>query len=226
MWQVLAVAAVAGGLIAAVYRLPVERWLLDVLAWSDGLGAWAPVLVAGIYVVAYVLMVPATVMTVGAGVLFQMAVGCVTVSAGTTLGAAAAFLIGRTVFRPLLARRLGGSPRLAAIDRAVGEKGFHVVLLTRLSPAPSFLMNYFFSLTRVRFWPYILASWLGMLPRTLIWVYVGTQLRRLIDAAGMDIWQHKIVWVYLVAASVMLAVLALFCRRLALKALDELTGPS
>ncbi|MEI7838005.1 MAG: VTT domain-containing protein, partial [Planctomycetota bacterium] len=208
-----------------LHSLPVKHWLLEVLAWADAAGAWAPVVVVGIYVGAYVLMVPATVMTVGAGVMFHMAVGCVTVSAGTTLGAAAAFLIGRTVFRPQIARRLGGSPRLAAIDAAIGENSFKVVLLTRLSPAPSFVMNYLFSLTRVRFGPYLLASWLGMLPRTLIWVYVGTQVRRLIDVADLDIRQQPILWAYFAGAMIMLGVLAVVCRRLAARALEKFTRP-
>lgn len=225
VWKFVAAAAVAAAVVAALYSLPVRHWLLEVLAWSDGMGAWAPVAVVGIYVVAYVLMVPATVMTVGAGVLFRMSVGCATVSAGTTLGAAAAFLIGRTFFRRLVVRRLAGHPRFAAVDAAIGENGFGVVLLTRLSPAPSFLMNYLFSLTRVRFGPYILASWLGMLPRTLIWVYVGTQVRRLIDVADLDIRQQPVVWVYFGCSLVMLVVLALFCRHLAQRALDKLTGP-
>lgn len=226
VWKLVAAATVAAAAVAALYSLPVRRWLLDVLSWSDGMGAWGPVVVVGIYVAAYVLMVPATVMTVGAGVLFRMSVGCVTVSAGTTLGAAAAFLIGRRFFRALIVRRLAGHPRFAAVDAAIGDNGFRVVLLTRLSPAPSFLMNYLFSLTRVRFGPYLLASWLGMLPRTLVWVYVGTQLRRLIDAADVNMAEQPILWVYFGAALVMLVVLAVFCRRLAGRALAKLTRPN
>ncbi|MCY2924239.1 MAG: VTT domain-containing protein [Planctomycetota bacterium] len=226
VWKLLAAAAGAVGLVVALHSLPVRHWLLAAMAWSDGMGAWAPVAVVGIYVVAYVLMVPATVMTVGAGVLFKLGVGCVTVSAGTTLGAAAAFLIGRSVFRPLVVRRLAGHPRFAAVDAAIGDNGFKVVLLTRLSPAPSFVMNYLFSLTRVRFGPYLLASWLGMLPRTLVWVYVGTQLRRLIDVADLDIRHQPIVWIYFGCALIMLVILALFCRRLAERSLAKLTRQS
>jgi uncharacterized membrane protein YdjX (TVP38/TMEM64 family) len=223
VWKVVAAAAVAAGLILGLHWLPFRPWLVAVLQCTEGLGHWGPVLVVGIYTAAYVLMVPGTVLTLGAGVLFEMTVGCLTVSAGTTLGASAAFLIGRTFLRGWVTRKLAGHVRFAAIDKAIGEQGFKVVLLTRLSPAPSFIMNYLFSLTQVKFWPYILASWLGMLPRTLVWVYVGSTIHSLMEAVNVDPARHTILIVYFCATSVMLLVLAVFFRQLAHKALRKLT---
>ena len=60
-------------------------------------------------------------------------------------------------------------PRFAALDKAVGERGALVVLLTRLSPAfPFTLLNYALGLTRVRLRTYVFVSWLGMMPGTLL----------------------------------------------------------
>ena len=72
-------------------------------------------------------------------------------------------------------KRIASYPRFQAIDRAVGEQGFKIVLLTRLSPIfPFNLLNYAFGLTKVRLWQYVLASWIGMLPGTIMYVYLGS----------------------------------------------------
>jgi uncharacterized membrane protein YdjX (TVP38/TMEM64 family) len=64
---------------------------------------------------------------------------------------------------------------VAAIARAVEIEAFKVVLLTRLSPVLPFnLLNYAFGLTAVPFRKYILASWIGMIPGTIMYVYLGS----------------------------------------------------
>ena len=59
------------------------------------------------------------------------------------------------------------------------------MLLLRLSPVfPFNLLNYAFGLTAVPFWKYALASWIGMLPGTLMYVYIGAGMRSLAEAAA------------------------------------------
>ena len=172
--------AVVAGLLVAVHLLPVERQLRDFLEWVRSLGAWGPVALAAIYVVATVLMVPGSLLTLGAGFCFDLVVGCVTVSIASTLGATAAFLVGRTLARRVVEARVAGNPKFRALDHAVGERGFTIVLLTRLSPILPFnLLNYAFGLTRVRLRDYVLASWLGMMPGTVLYVYFGTLVKEL-----------------------------------------------
>jgi uncharacterized membrane protein YdjX (TVP38/TMEM64 family) len=140
-----------------------------------GLGMLGPVLFVGLYVAATVLFLPGSILTLGAGVVFGVARGVVVVSVAATLGATAAFLVGRYLARDWVARRIQGNPRFAAIDQAVAREGWKIVGLTRLSPVfPFNLLNYAFGLTRVRLGHYVLASWLGMLPGTLMYVYVGS----------------------------------------------------
>ena len=65
-----------------------------------------------------------------------------------------------------------------------GDDGFKIVMLTRLSPLfPFTLLNYAFGLTKVRFRDYLLASWLGMLPGTVMYVYLGSSVKELADVA-------------------------------------------
>ena len=73
-----------------------------------------------------------------------------------------------------VARRLDAQPRFHAIDRAIGEQGWKIVGLLRLSPAVPFsISNYLYGMTAIRFVPYVLVSWIAMLPGTFLYVYLG-----------------------------------------------------
>lgn len=91
------------------------------------------------------------------------------------LGATAAFVVGRYLAREWVAAKVQGAPRFAAIDQAVAREGWKIVILTRLSPIfPFNLLNYAFGLTRVSLRDYVFASWIGMIPGTLMYVYMGS----------------------------------------------------
>lgn len=145
------------------------------LGWVRDLGPWGPALFALLYVAAAVLLIPGAVLTLGAGALFGVVQGFLVVSTAATLGATAAFLVGRHLARERVARWLDGYPRLRALDEAVGREGWKIVGLTRLSPVfPYNLLNYAYGLTRVRLGHYVLASWVGMMPGGLLYVYLGS----------------------------------------------------
>jgi uncharacterized membrane protein YdjX (TVP38/TMEM64 family) len=168
------VAAIAA-LVVAGRSLGAPALLWAMLEWIRGLGPWGPAAFATVYVVATVLFVPGFLLTLGGGFLFGVAAGTVVVSLSSTLGATAAFLVGRHLARGWVARRIEADPRFRAIDHAVAREGWKIVGLTRLSPAfPFNLLNYAFGLTRVSLRDFVLASWLGMLPATVTYVYLGS----------------------------------------------------
>ncbi len=139
-----------------------------------GWGAAGMVAFGLIYIIATVLLIPGAALTALAGVLFGIWWGTLIVSISATLGAAAAFLLGRYIFRRSIEQRLLARPGFAAIDRAVSERGWVIVALLRLSPVVPFnLSNYFFGLTGIGLRRYVLASWVCMLPGTLLYVYLG-----------------------------------------------------
>jgi uncharacterized membrane protein YdjX (TVP38/TMEM64 family) len=145
------------------------------LEWVQGAGLRGALLFGLAYIPAAVLFVPASVLTLGAGFVFGVARGTVIVSLGSTAGAAAAFIVARTVGHDWVAGRMARHPALDAIGRAVESEAFKVVLLTRLSPLfPFNLLNYAFGLSSVPFKTYVLASWIGMLPGTLMYIYLGS----------------------------------------------------
>ncbi len=170
----LALAALAA-LLAAGRAADAPERLREALAWVQQLG-WPGVGVfVALYVLACVLFLPGSVLTLGAGAIYGVARGSLIVSAASTLGATAAFLAGRYLARDWVGGRIRGNARFTAIDEAIGREGWRIVGLTRLSPVfPFNLLNYAFGLTRVRLGPYVLASWIGMMPGTVLYVYLGS----------------------------------------------------
>jgi uncharacterized membrane protein YdjX (TVP38/TMEM64 family) len=176
------------------------------------------------YIVACVLFLPGSALTLGAGFLFKLLWGPVIVSIGATLGACAAFWVGRTLARGWIAKKVAGNAKFAAIDEAVGREGFKIVLLTRLSPIfPFNLLNYAFGLTRVRFRSYALASWIGMLPGTIMFVYIGSGLRSLADAAAGNAQPPPAQRIFFWAGLVVAVGVAVLVTRIARRALKEAT---
>src|SRR5918992_2640003 len=92
--------------------------LASFLEWVQSIGPWGAVLFAAAYVPAAVLLVPGSLLTLGAGFVFGAAKGTVIVSLGSTAGATAAFIVGRSIARDWVTRRLADRPMMAAIARA------------------------------------------------------------------------------------------------------------
>lgn len=210
---------------AAAVLLPVRDLLGGLLERVRGLGAWGPLLLAACYVPSSLLLVPGSLLTLGAGFLFGVGVGTAAVSAGSVAGACAAFGAGRTLARGPIEAKVAAYRRFRAIDEAVGRQGFKIVLLTRLSPLfPFTLLNYAYGVTRVSFRDYALASWIGMLPGTLLYVYVGSAARSLAELLAGDVegglGQKLLFGLGLLATVVVTALLTRIARR----ALREVVG--
>ena len=173
--------AAVGALFAAARTIDVRA----AFAWIEAAGPAAPLAFVAIYVVACIVLLPGSILTLGAGAVFGLAKGVVVCSIGATLGATAAFLVGRHLLRERVAARIGDDPRLAAIDEAVATEGWKIVGLLRLSPVfPFNLLNYAFGLTRVCLRDYVLASWIGMIPGTITYVYLGSLAGDLANLGG------------------------------------------
>lgn len=161
-----------------------EGWVATLRREVRAFGPAAPLAYGAAYVVATVLFVPGAPLTIGAGVAFGLLWGTVLVSVASTVGAALAFLVGRHLLREKVGAWVADRPRFRLVDRAVGEQGWKIVALTRLSPLfPFNLLNYAYGLTRVGFGGYVAASWVAMLPGTLLYVYLGVAGAEVAEAA-------------------------------------------
>lgn len=162
-------------LIVAQKFFNAQQLLENALNWIDTLGPWGPITFIIIYILATVLFLPGSLLTLGAGVLFGPLFGSVYVSIGSTIGATCAFLVGRYLARGWVSKQIEGNEQFQAIDKAVADEGWKIVGLTRLSPIfPFNLLNYAFGLTQVSLRDYCLASWIGMMPGTVMYVYLGS----------------------------------------------------
>jgi uncharacterized membrane protein YdjX (TVP38/TMEM64 family) len=210
---------VAGGLVAAATLLPLDRWLLDLVEWIRGAGGAGVAVFALVYGLATVLLLPGSLLTLGAGFAYGPIAGTLLVSPVSVVAATAAFLLGRSVARGWIARRVEGSPRFRAIDEAVGTGGFRIVLLLRLSPVfPFNVLNYALGLTRVRVRDYVLASFLGMLPGTFMYVYLGSLVTSAAELASGEApdagpWRQAMFYGGLLATVVVTVLITRTARR-------------
>jgi uncharacterized membrane protein YdjX (TVP38/TMEM64 family) len=162
------------------------------------------------------------VLTLGAGAVFGVVWGSIYVSVAATLGATCAFLVGRYLARDAIARKIEGNERFAAIDKAVENEGWKIVGLTRLSPVfPFTLLNYAFGITRVKLGHYILASWIGMMPGTVMYVYLGS----LANAASGERTRTTGEWMLYGVGLLATVAVTIFVTRLAKKALAKTITP-
>lgn len=168
-------AVVIVALLFLAKQFNVQDLLILVLDRIQALGPLGVVIFIGIYILACVLFLPGSVLTLGAGVVFGVVMGTVYVSIASTLGATCAFLAGRYLARSWVEKKIQGNDKFKVIDDAVAKEGWKIVGLTRLSPVfPFNLLNYAYGVTKVSLKDYFLASWIGMLPGTVMYVYIGS----------------------------------------------------
>ena len=197
--------AIVIALFLAMKFLPVQQWLGSFNDWVGQAGALGIFVFIAVYAVATVLLAPGAILTIGAGFAFGLWKGFLAVSGGATLGASLAFLVARFIARDKIEAMATGNEKFRNIDNAIGKQGTNLIFLLRLSPVIPFnLSNYFYGLTAVKFWPYVLASWIGMMPGTFLYVYIGTAGKAAVTAAaGGEAMRHG--WQYWTLMSVGLA---------------------
>ena len=126
------------------------------------------------YLIAETLAVPATPLALSAGYLFGFGQGFTVVLAAATAAACIGFVVGKTFLRSYVETILQQNPKFAKIDRAVGQKGFKLLVLVRLSPIfPFSISNYIYGASSIDFVSYFWGTLLGFTPSTLAYVYTG-----------------------------------------------------
>ena len=201
-----------------------QQWLQSALQWIQDLGPVGAIAFIVIYILATVAFLPGSVLTLGAGVIFGVFLGSLLVFVGATLGATAAFLVGRYLARGWVSKKIEGNEKFKAIDSAVGREGFKIVALTRLSPVfPFNLLNYAYGLTGVSLKDYFLGC-IGMLPGTVMYVYLGSLAGNLATLGTGDAPENAAVqWAIRIIGFIATVAVTLYVTKVARKALDETT---
>ncbi|MDA3790993.1 MAG: VTT domain-containing protein [Desulfobacula sp.] len=138
-----------------------------------------------IYSVVTALSLPgAAVMTLVGGGLFGLLVGTVVVSFASTIGATLAFIVSRLLLRDWVQTKFGD--KLQAINDGIEADGAFYLFTLRLVPAfPFFIINLVMGLTPIKTIQFYLASQIGMLAGTIVYVNAGTQLSKIDSLKGI-----------------------------------------
>ena len=156
--------------LAIIYRDQFDAVALE--AWVRDAGPVAPLLFMLVYALAAVLFLPGSVMTLAGGALFGPVLGTFYNLTGATLGAILAFLVARYLASDWVAGKAGG--RVKQLINGVESEGWRFVAFVRLVPLfPFNLLNYALGLTRMRLLPYIIATYIFMLPGAIAFTYLG-----------------------------------------------------
>jgi uncharacterized membrane protein YdjX (TVP38/TMEM64 family) len=208
-------AALALAAIVVLFRvLPVAEWLRQFQAYIRGAGPIGYVIYALVYAACVVLFIPASILTLGAGAIFGVVAGTIVVVIGATLGATLAFLLARTVLRHKVEKMTANNAKFRALDRAIAAEGSKIVLLIRLAPVfPFTYINYAFGLTGIRLLPYVLATFFGIIPATLAFVYLGS--------AVASVATQRTGLVVKIAGAVVALIASIFVARVAAKAVQR-----
>jgi uncharacterized membrane protein YdjX (TVP38/TMEM64 family) len=169
----------AGAAILALAISVAQRpdWILDALLAARDAGPAGRIAFALVYVVAGLLMLPAGPITVGAGHAFGPLVGVLVAAPATCIASCIPFLLGRTLLRGLVTRRLAAVGEWPIIAEAIRRSGFQVVALLRATPVVPFpVLNYVVGATPLRLVDFAAGTFVGVLPGTIVYAWIGSLL--------------------------------------------------
>lgn len=222
LFKFILIAVGVAALVIGGKFLGIQQILINTLDWIKNLGTLGIAAFIIIYILATVLFIPGSLLTLGAGVLYGVIGGSVLVSAASTIGAGCAFLIGRYLARGWVANKIEENNKFKVIDEAVAREGWKIVGLTRLSPIfPFNFLNYAFGLTKVTFKDYILASWIGMMPGTVMYVYLGSVAGELATLGAEGRSRTTAEWILYGVGLIATVAVTIYVTKIAKKALNQ-----
>lgn len=201
----------------------VRTGIVNFLEWIENNTVAGVFCFVAVYFLATIFFVPGSILTLGAGFVFSAALdslgwgvllGTAAVWVGASLGAIAAFILGRYLLRESIAIKLNEKyPIFKAIDNAFVDKGLRIMVLMRLSPIVPFnVLNYAAGVTGVQFWHYVIAC-IAMLPGTILYVFLGASAGSLTEIGGDDEEEgesNRAVTITVVVCGVVFGFLAIF----------------
>jgi len=174
MMKWIIVACFISALAAAYFLLPISEWLSSFQNWVQGYGPAGWVIFIIVYALTSFFLIPGSILTIGAGVAYGLW-GFPLVVIGATLGSGLSFLAARYVFHDRVQAKIAEYPKFKAVNEAIRDEGWRVVALLRLSPAlPFSAQNWFLGITPVGFWPAQIATFFGIMPGTLLYIWVAS----------------------------------------------------
>jgi uncharacterized membrane protein YdjX (TVP38/TMEM64 family) len=185
-------------------------------AWIDGLGAWAPVVFVGIFVILNSLFVPDILLGILAGASFGLVTGVASAGVGSVLAAILQYTLSRFLFRPSIERWVSARPYLVRVQAAVRRQELRLQFLLRLTPLNRALTSYLLGAAGVRFRGFLLGC-VALVPALALEVYVGyvgRHVAQIAERPRRTVLSHEaLVLAGLIAAVVAMVVISRMARR-------------
>ena len=152
----------------------------------ESLGLLAgPLVFAVLYIFGTLLFIPGLILILAAGALFGAPAGFALSLISSLTSAGGVFLAGRHLSRKWFLKKIASYPKIKAINGAVTNEGWRMVLLLRLSSIfPFSPLNYALGISKISFKQYILASCVGMAPGIFLYAYLGSLGGKMVFAGG------------------------------------------
>jgi len=172
--QLGGVVLLIGTLLTLCQIFPIREWLNHCQAWLAASGSLGMTLFPLIYALTNILLLPGGILNIGAGFFYGVWVGFALIMVGNILSAAVTFWIGRTIGRSWIEKRWMHHPKWKRLDHAIAREGWKIILLSQLNPLfPTSLINYFYGVSRIRFWSCVAWVAIGQMPSRLLYAYLG-----------------------------------------------------
>lgn len=166
----------------------------------------------GLVIYTVVSLVPGTSgKSVIFGWLFGMAQAVILIIAGLTAAGLAMFFLSRFIFRAEIEQRYGRF--LGALNRHLEREGAFYLLTLRMAHFPYSVINLASGASRVRARTFCWTMAVGLLPGTLVFAWVGTQLPSLDEIARHGV--ESLIDTPIIAALAVSAVFPLLVRWIA-----------
>jgi uncharacterized membrane protein YdjX (TVP38/TMEM64 family) len=196
-----------------------DNWIQAIVNHAKSLGKIGIGLYGVTFIIATVFLVPSTPFVLGSGFLYGVINGSIVTSLATTISATISFVCARYLARDWVQRKISRYQVLPAFNSALEESGFKVVALMRLQPVfiPFVYLNMGLGLTQVRLRDFVLGSWLGMLPGTIVFVYFGSLVRSVselsVSRVPKPFWHSAWLWLGFLVATLLLLTLGRVAKR-------------
>ena len=218
----LAIVATIVAAVVLLRTLPLAEWLSTVELWVGQRPLAGPLTYIVAAIISVIALTPGWISMTLAGLLFGFVPGMVYALIATTIGSALALLVGRTVARRWVERSIEGNERMLALDEALEDQAFTIVVLTRLALIIPFnVLNYAYGLTRISAGVFAAATAAGMLPIVAAYAYLGSVARDVGDVlSGESRLDIDAAWIAGVVVVIIVIVIAVV-RRAVRRALEK-----
>jgi uncharacterized membrane protein YdjX (TVP38/TMEM64 family) len=150
-----------------------------------------------LYTLTCVFFLPGSILTIGAGAVYGFWFSTALVTVSSTVGAAVNFLTSRYLAKNWMQRKIGQNARCRALDKAVSLEGWRMILISRMSPViPHSLVSYAAGLIQISFWRFTLASFVGFLPQSAAYTYVGAMVGKALRTSVGVTPHDPVIWTF------------------------------